>query len=184
MKKLLLALAAAAVAGSVHAGGFASVDLEQVKDSKTRATSNAQYVRFGTDVAGLDVGVQARTQVWDKGGMVNSLEATVGKGFKVLGVPVTPFVGVGHDNGFNGRDGGSFQYGLVGASTGAKVGPFYGFAGVKTRANWEKSAPEQTVGFVGLSYPLTKTVSVNAGGSKSWGDIKESAYGLGVRVGF
>lgn len=180
MKKLLLALAAAAVASTAHAGGFASVDFDMVKDSKTKASSQAQYVRFGTDVAGLNVGVQARTQVWEKGGMVNSLEATAGK---KLG-PVNVFGGLGHDNGFNGAAGKSFQYGLVGASTGMPVGPVYAFTGVKARVNWDKTAPEQTLGFVGVSYPVTKAVSVSVSGSKSWRDIKESAVGAGVRVSF
>ena len=65
-----------------------------------------------------------------------------------------------------------------------KLGPVWGYAGVKTRLNWEGANPDQTVTFAGVSYPVTKAVSVNAGWSKSFQDIKETAWGLGVRVGF
>ena len=180
MKKLLLALAAAAVAGTAAAADFASVSVDHVKDSKTKAVSQAQYVRFGTSVSGLNVGVQARTQVWDKGGMVNSLEGVVGKGVG----PLSVFGGLGHDNGWNGAPKGSFQYGLVGASVAAPVGPVFGYAGIKTRLNWQANTPDQTVTFAGVDYSLTKKVSVGVSVSKSVQDIKETAFGLGLRVGF
>jgi hypothetical protein len=110
--------------------------------------------------------------------MLNSVEGTVGK---QLG-PVTPFVGLGHDNGFNG--GRSFQYGLVGASTGMTLGPVWGYAGVKTRINWDSANPKQTVAFAGVSLPLSKQMSVSVGAGKSYQDIKETSWGLGLRVGF
>lgn len=180
MKKLLLALAAAAVAGTAAAGGFASVQVDSVKDDKTKAVSQAQYVRFGGDVAGLNYGLQARTQVWDKGGMVNSVEATLGKNVG----PVSVFGGLGFDNGYNGAAKGTFQYGLVGAAAGMPVGPFFGFAGVKTRLNWQQKTPDQTVTFAGVNYSLTKSVGLEVSASKSTQTIKETAYGLGLRVGF
>ena len=64
------------------------------------------------------------------------------------------------------------------------VGPVYAFAGAKTRVNWNDTNPSQTVTFAGVSKNLTKQVSVNVGVSKSFQDIKETAWGLGVRVGF
>jgi hypothetical protein len=181
MKKTLIATSLALFATVASAANFASVDVERVEDNKG-AVSQAQYVRVGKDMGKLSLGLQARTATFDKGGMLNSLEATVGSGFKVMGLPVDAYAGVGHDNGFNG--GRSFQYGLVGATTGAKMGPFWSFAGVKTRVNWNDKNPAQTVGFAGLSYPLRKDVSVHVGASKSWGDIKETAHGVGVRVSF
>lgn len=181
MKKLLLALSLTATMGVANAANFFDFEVQTVKDSKTKAESNAQYLRVGKDMAGLNFGLQARTQTFDNGGMVNSLEATAGKDI----VPgLNTFVGIGHDNGFNGAANGSFQYGLIGASTGAKVGPFFGYAGAKTRVNWDSSNPKQTVAFAGLSYPLNKHASVSAGYSKSYQDIKEDAWGLGVRFGF
>ena len=96
--------------------------------------------------------------------------------------PLSAFGGVGHDNGFNGKD--SFQYGLVGVSTGMKMGKVFGYAGVKTRVNWDSANPKQTVAFAGASLPVTKQVALSAGYSKSFQDIKESAWGLGVRVNF
>lgn len=180
MKKTLLAIATALIATGASAANFVSVDVDHVKDDKTRAVSQAQYFRAGADMAGLNLGLQVRTAVFDKGGMLNSVEATAGKQFGAVNV----FGGLGHDNGFNGAAGKSFQYGLVGASTGMPLGPVYAFTGVKTRVNWDSANPKQTVGFAGVSYPLTKQVSVGVSASKSWGDIKETAYGAGVRVGF
>lgn len=178
MKKTLLAIGLAAFAVTASAANFVSVDVDRVKDDKTNVVSHAQYVRAGVDVAGLNLGLQARTATFEKGGMVNSLEGTVGK---QLG-PVNVFGGLGHDNGFNGGRG--FQYGLVGASAGMPVGPVYAYTGVKSRVNWNDKNPAQTVVFAGVSHNLTKSVSVNAGLSKSFQDIKETAFGAGVRVGF
>jgi hypothetical protein len=177
MKKTILAIALATSSAFAAAANFVSVDVDSVK-AADGTTSRAQYVRAGKDVAGLNLGLQVRTGVIDGGGMLNSVEGTVGKNFG----PVNVFGGLGHDNGFNG--GASYNYGLVGASTGMKVGPVWTYAGVKTRINWNDANPNQTVAFVGASYPLTKTVSVNAGWSKSYQDIKENAWGVGVRVGF
>lgn len=180
MKKTIIAIAIATSAFTASAANYFSVDVDRVEDSKTGAVSQAQYFRAGKDMAGLNLGLQVRTAVFDKGGMLNSVEATLGKQMGMFNV----FGGVGHDNGFNGAVGKSFQYGLVGASTGMPVGPFYGFAGAKTRVNWDSANPKQTVGFAGISYPVAKQVSVSASASKSWQDIKETAFGVGVRVGF
>lgn len=178
MKKTIVTLAVILSSFAASAANFVSMDVERVKDDTTGIVSHAQYLRAGKDAMGLNFGLQARTATFNGGGMVNSLEGTVGKQFG----PVNVFGGLGHDNGFNG--GRSFQYGLVGASTGMKLGPVWGYAGVKTRLNWNDANPNQTVGFAGVSLPLTKTVSVNAGVGKSWNDIKETSYGLGLRVGF
>lgn len=178
MKKTLLALSLVAITAASNAANFVSLDVDRVKDDKSGVVSHAQYVRAGVDAYGLNLGLQARTAAFDGGGMVNSLEGTVGKQVGMFNV----FGGMGHDNGWNG--GRSFQYGLVGASTGMPLGPVYGFAGVKTRVNWNDANPAQTVTFAGVSKNITKSVSVNAGWSKSFQDIKETAWGLGVRVGF
>lgn len=178
MKKTILAIVALAAVGSVSAANFVSVDVERVKDDTTGVVSQAQYIRAGKDAMGLNFGLQARTATFDGGGMVNSLEGTVGKQMGPLNV----YGGLGHDNGFNG--GRSFQYGLVGASTGMKLGPVWGYAGVKTRLNWDSANPKQTVAFAGVSLPLTKSVSVSVGAGKSYQDIKETSWGAGLRVGF
>lgn len=177
MKKAIFTLGLLAAA-TAQAANFVSVDVDRVKDDKTGVVSQAQYVRAGVDAMGLNFGLQARTATFDGGGMVNSLEGTAGKAVGPLNV----FAGLGHDNGFNG--GRSFQYGLLGASAGMPLGPVFGYAGVKTRVNWNDANPAQTVAFAGVSKNLTKSVSVNAGWSKSYQDIKETAWGLGLRVGF
>jgi hypothetical protein len=178
MKKTIMALAVTLAATAASAANFVSLDVDRVKDDKTGVVSHAQYVRVGKDVAGLNLGLQARTASFEGGGMLNSLEGTVGKQMGMVNV----FGGLGHDNGFNG--GRSFQYGLVGASAGMPVGPVYAFGGVKTRVNWNDRNPAQTVAFAGVSVPIAKQFSLSVGGSKSYQDIKETAWGLGVRVGF
>jgi hypothetical protein len=110
--------------------------------------------------------------------MVHSVELTAGK---QLG-PVSPFVGVGHDLGFNGSK--SFQYGLLGVSAGVPLGKLYAYGGAKTRVNWDDANPKQTVTFIGVSLPITKQLSANVGASKSTQDIKETAVGAGIRVTF
>lgn len=180
MKKILIAAALIAASTLASAGNFVSVDVDQVTDTTTKAKSQAQYFRAGYDRGGLNYGLQVRTAVFEKGGMLNSVEGTVGKNFG----PVNVFGGLGHDNGLNGAAGKDYQYGLVGASAGMPVGPFYSFAGVKTRVNFQDNTPKQTVGFAGLSYPLSKAVSLSASVSASRQDITENAVSLGLRVGF
>ena len=110
MKKTILSIAMAVGFGTAQAG-WISYDLDQVKaDAKGGSDSQAHYIRAGGSVAGFNTMMQARTASFDKGGMVHSVELTAGK---QLG-PVSPFVGVGHDLGFNGSK--SFQYGLIGVN--------------------------------------------------------------------
>ena len=180
LKNLLASMAAVLAAGTASAANYVSVDVDAVKDTKSKALSTAQYVRAGYDTMGLNFGLQVRTAVFEKGGMLNSAEGTVGKSAG----PLSLYGGVGYDNGWNGGAGKAYQYALVGATLGQPIGPFYGYTGIKTRVNWEKTNPEQTVAFAGLSYPLTKNISVNGGFSASRQDIKENAWGLGARVTF
>ena len=180
MKKFVVALSLAVSAATASAVDFVSLDIDNVKDSKTKAQSTAQYFRAGTTLSGYNLGLQVRTAVAHAGGMTNSIEGTVGQ---KLG-PINVFGGVGHDNGINGARNGSFQYGVAGATTGMNLGPVYAFTGVKSRVNWESNAPEQTLLFAGVSMPVSKGLAVNAGVSKSYRDIKENAVGLGVRISF
>lgn len=178
MKKSLLALGLAVATMSATAANFVSLDVERVKDDSNGVISHAQYFRAGKVVAGLNLGLQVRTATFDGGGMVNSVEGTAGK---KMG-PLSVYGGLGHDNGFNG--GRSFQYGLVGASAGMPLGPVYAFGGAKTRLNWDSANPKQTVVFAGVSKDVAKNVSVSLNVGKSYQDIKETSYGLGIRVGF
>lgn len=180
MKKSLLALALSLGFVTTAQAGWISYDLDHVKaDAKDGKDSQAHYIRAGGQMAGFNTMMQARTASFDGGGMVHSVELTAGK---QLG-PVSPFVGVGHDLGFNGAK--SFQYGLIGASTGWLVAnKIYTYGGIKTRVNWDDANPKQTVTFVGVSLPITKQLSANVGASKSTQDIKETAVGAGIRVSF
>ena len=181
MKKLVIASVITLAAFAASAANFVSLDVETVKDSVTSAKSTAQYLRVGKEVAGLQLGLQSRTSRSGVGGtMFNSLEATAGKAVGQF----TPFVGVGYDNGLNGAKNGQYEYGLVGVTTGTGIGPGYLFGGVKTRVNWDSANPKQTVAFGTYSVPVAKNVSVNLNASRSYQTIKESAYGVGLTIGF
>ena len=180
MKKLAIAtLATLALAAT--AADYASVDVDHVKSNSGGASSQAQYVRLGKEVAGLQLGVQSRTATVQSGGLYHSLETTVGK--SVAGI--TPFVGMGFDNGANGAKGSDYRYTLAGVSTGTGVGPGYLLGGLKTRlTSSEATMTHQTLAFATYSIPVTKGVALNLNASKSYQDIKENAYGVGVGFSF
>jgi len=117
MKKIAIA-SLIAVAAAAQAGGFVSYGVDQVTNRVSNQQSIAQYVRAGTTLGGLNLGLQNRNaRTNDNQSMFNSLELTAGK--TVFGI--NPFVGVGFDNGGNGAK--PYEYGLVGANAGVKVGP-------------------------------------------------------------
>lgn len=179
MKKIAFAslLAIASFAASAQ---YVSVDVDHVK-TKAGQESSAQYVRAGKNIGGIDFGLQSRTGVGNQGGMFNSLEVTAGG---KLGA-IKPFVGVGYDNGFNGAPNGSYTYGLLGATTGAKVGPGFALAGVKTRVGTSADhETKQTVAFGTYSIPVAKGIALNLNASKSYQDIKETAFGVGLGFNF
>lgn len=180
MKKSLFALTLALAATVALADNSVSLNVDRVRNIDTDAVSQAQTLRVSKDAGQLNLGLQVRTSVAEAGGLGNSIEGTVGT--KVG--PVQVFGGVGHDNGANGVRGAAYQYGVLGASAGTKLGPVGVFGGVKTRVNWETNAPKQTLGFVGASYALTKAVSAEASFSRSYQDIREDAFGFGVKVAF
>lgn len=185
MKKLLATLTLALAASSTaFAADFVSVDVDNVVGREGQGNSTAQYVRIGKELGGMQFGLQSRTAKLDGGGLLNSVEATVANPkLKVIGI--TPFVGIGYDNGVNGASGGSFNYGLVGATAGAKVGPGFALVGVKTRVgSTERVDTKQTVVFGTYSVPVAKNVAVNLNVSRSDQDIKENAYGLGLQFSF
>ena len=180
MKKLL-AIAALAVSFGATAADYVSIDVDHVQSKQGYQDSTVQYVRAGKMIGGIQAGLQSRTAVSAAGGMYNSLELTAGKAMGAI----TPFVGWGHDNGANGAKGGAYNYGLVGATTGLQAGPGFALVGVKTRvASTEASMTNQTVAFGTYSIPVAKGVAVNLNVSKSYQDIKENAYGLGVGFSF
>ena len=165
MKKLI-ALLAMALGSTAFAADYISVDVDSVKDNVSNARSTAQYVRAGKEIGGIQFGLQSRTSVSREaaGGMLNSLEITAGK---TIG-KFSPFVGVGFDNGFNGGHGADYQYGLVGVTTGVKVGPGFALVGVKTRiGSTAATETKQTVAFGTYSVPVAKNVAFNLNASKS-----------------
>ena len=182
MKKYVIAFLAT-LGAATFAADFVSVDIDNVQGRHGAADSNAQYVRAGKTVGDYQFGLQSRTARFDDGLVVNSLETTVANS-KINLAGITPFVGVGHDNGFN--RGQSFNYGLVGATYGVKAGPGFLLTGVKTRvgSTEDNGRTKQTVGFATYSYPVAKNTAVNFNVSRSGQDIKEQAVGLGLSVNF
>lgn len=183
MKKIL-AIVALALAGTAFAADYVSVDVDTVKGVDGASNSTAQYVRAGKGFGVYQLGLQARTATVDGGGLLNSLEATVANNsLNVAGI--TPFVGVGYDNGFNGARDANYTYGLVGATYGRPVGPGFALLGAKTRVGSnEGTRTKQSVVFTTYSIPVTKGVAINLNASKSYQDIKENAYGLGLGFSF
>ena len=182
MKKIF-AILALAVSGTAFAADYVSVDVENVLGRDGAGDSTAQYIRAGKEIGGIQFGLQGRTATMkDNSGILSSVEVTAAKNsVSVLGI--TPFVGVGHDNGFNG--GTPYNYGLVGATTGAKVGPGFALLGVKTRVGTTAAVEtKQTVAFATYSIPVAKQVAVNLNASRSYQDIRENAFGLGLGFSF
>lgn len=181
MKKLLIATLAT-VAFAASAANFVQVEQENVVGRQGQGNSAVTYLRAGKDLGNYSLGLQSRTARFDAGGIANSLETTVANS-KVSVLGITPFVGLGHD--FGGTTKTGFNYGLVGATTGAKIGSGYAYAGVKTRVLRQNDAdPKQTVGYFGYSLPVAKNVAMNIGASRSGGDIKERGVSAGLSFGF
>jgi hypothetical protein len=182
MKKIF-AILALAVSGTAFAADYVSVDVDNVLGRNGAGDSTAQYIRAGKEIGGIQLGLQGRTATMkDNSGILSSVEVTAGKASTYF-KGVTPFVGVGHDNGFNG--GTPYNYGLVGATYGVKAGPGFALAGVKARVGSTQSdMTQQTVVFGTYSIPLASKVSLNLNVSRSYRDIKEDAYGLGLGFSF
>lgn len=182
MKKFAFAILTALSFGA-FAADYVSVDVDNVLGRKGAGDSTAQYIRAGKGFGDYQVGLQGRTATMkDNSGILSSVEATVANN-KIGVAGITPFVGVGHDNGFNG--GTPYNYGLLGATYGVKAGPGFLLTGLKTRAySTEDTRTKQTVGFATYSIPVTKQVAFNLNASRSGQDIKEKAFGVGLTVGF
>lgn len=183
MKKIF-AILALALSSSAFAVSYVSVDVDNVLGRAGSKDSTAQYIRAGKEIGGIQYGLQGRTATLkDNSGILSSVEVTAAKnGINFKGI--TPFVGAGHDNGFNG--GNSYNYGLVGATYGLPVGPGFLLTGVKTRVGSTEAVgrTKQTVGFATYSIPVAKDVSFNLNASRSGQTIKENAFGVGLGFNF
>lgn len=176
MKKAITAGLLSAAVGIAQAASF-GITQEFVTHAKTKAESTAQVVNVSGAALGYGLGLTARTtRAEHNGALGNSLELT---GSKATG-PVTAFAGVGHDNGAR-----MYQYGVVGLGASLPIwGPVSLTPAISRRVNWDDRAPEQTLARIGVSYAVNKQISVNTGFSRSYRDINEKAYTLGLRVNF
>jgi hypothetical protein len=180
MKKILFATLAT-LAFSASATNYVSVDVDNVLGRNGAQDSTAQYIRAGKEIGGIQYGLQGRTATLkDNSAILSSVEVTAANNkYNVAGV--TPFVGVGHDNGGSG-----YNYGLVGATYGLKAGPGFLLTGVKTRVGSTEhgTRTKQTVGFATYSIPVAKDVAFNLNVSRSGQTIKENAFGVGLGFSF
>ena len=184
MKKFAFASILALASVAATAANFVQVEQEHVTGRAGADGSAVTYLRAGKDFGDTSLGLQSRTARFNAGGIASSLEATVSnKNVSVLGI--TPFVGVGHDFG-GAASSPSYNYGLVGATAGAKIGPGFALAGVKTRVGSTEDVgrTKQTVTFASYSVPVAKDTAVNVGVSRSSQDIKEKGVSVGVSFGF
>ena len=183
MKKIF-AILALALSGTAFAADYVAVDVDNVLGRNGGKDSTAQYIRAGKAFGDYQFGLQGRNaKNKDGSGTFSSVETTVAN-TKLNVAGVTPFVGVGHDNGFNG--GAGYNYGLVGATYGLPVGPGFLLTGVKTRvgSTEDGARTKQTVGFATYSIPVAKQVALNLNASRSGQTIKENAFGVGLGFSF
>ena len=181
MKKLLIASALVLASVAASAANFVQLEQENVQARQNGdADSKVTYLRAGKDIGDYSLGLQSRTARFSTNSIANSLETTVANK-KVSVAGITPFVGIGHD--FGGTASG-YNYGLVGATTGVKVGPGFALVGAKTRVGVSAGEPKQTVGFVSYNVPVAKDVAFNVGLSRSGQDIKERGVSAGLSFAF
>ena len=183
MKKFAIAILSA-LSFSAFAADYVSVDVDNVLGRDGGKDSTAQYIRAGKGFGDYQLGLQGRNaKNKDGSGTFSSVEVTAANN-KLNFKGITPFVGVGHDNGYNG--GAGYNYGLVGATYGLPVGPGFLLTGVKTRvgSTEDGARTKQTVGFATYSIPVAKQVSLNLNASRSGQTIKENAFGVGLGFSF
>jgi hypothetical protein len=182
MKKFAIAILSALSFGA-FAADFVSIDVDNVQGRQGASDSTAQYIRAGKGFGNQQVNVQGRTAKFTDGSLKSSVELTTSnKNVSAFGI--TPFVGVGHDNGSASAQ--SYNYGLVGATYGRSIGPGFMLTGVKTRvgSTQDGDRTKQTVAFASYSIPVAKNVAVNLNASRSSETIKEKAFGAGLSFSF
>lgn len=179
MKKMIAAVLFCTVQVTAMAADFFQVDQEKVKGRDGQLDSDVTYLRAGKDFGNTSVNLMSRTARFSSSTISTSFESTLSnKEISLFGI--TPFVGVGYN-----FSRGGFRYGIVGASTGAKIGSGYAYLGAKTRVLRENATdPEQVLIFLGYALPLAKDVFLNLGVSRSDQDIKEDGVNLGLRFTF
>ena len=152
MKKILTAIALVASISTAGAANYVELGYENANATPSSRDGAAQTIRVSKDVGGINLGLQAKVRTIEAGGIKSSVEANVGNEFKLPGIIVKPFVGIGHDYG-TGKNSTGFEYGLVGIKAGTKINVFNVGVLVKQRLNWDSTAPEQTVVGAFVGYP-------------------------------
>lgn len=180
MRKLLLALSLVSAMSVAQAATFGT-NFEKSKDNDSNVSTTLQHFHAKGSMLKMDMNLDVRSQMEDREFHLKNAELTLGK--KLL-KSVDVFAGLGHEAGFQGANAPKFQYAVVGAKTGMKLGPFDAHAGVKTRVNFDGDKPKQSHLFAGLAHPLTKAVTLHVNASKSFQDVKETAFGAGVSLKF
>lgn len=160
---------------SAFASGSASLTYEQVTDRVTKAKTDVQFYRLNNDIGnGLSFNVQARNSRAVNGGALGqSLEGGVTSSVG----PVFVGAGAGHDFGVR-----QYNYGYAIGGVSVPVGALRANAGLKYTSGFDSRNPTSTLAFAGVSFPVSKTVSLNGGLTRSYKDIKENALNVGVSL--
>lgn len=179
MKKIAITILASLSLGA-SAADFLAVAADKVTSYDTGEKSTLIAVRAGKEINGIQYGLSTRSsRAETKSKFNNSIEGSVGKNLTVVGLNVTPFVGLGRE--LNNQH----IYSFVGTIAGKNVLGGYALAGFSSRiASTEHSRTRQTVVFAGYSYPIAKNLSLNAGIGRSYEDIKDYTVSTGLSVNF
>tara|TARA_R110000868_G_scaffold146268_1_gene367055 strand:+ start:295 stop:825 length:531 start_codon:yes stop_codon:yes gene_type:complete len=176
LKKTLLSLIVTLSATASIASNFVSADIEFAKDRVTHKQSTVEYYTMGKDIAKYQLDVQVRNAETDAAHVLSqSIEVGASKGFGPMSI------GAGIGNEFGAKQ---YQYGYFAGGLSHKVGPVVASVGAKYSSKFDAPDFSQLVVFGGVSYPLNKTVSLQAGATRSYKDVKENTYSVGIKVGF
>ena len=184
MKKLLIT-SAMMLTSLFSTAGTVGVDVDHVRNAAGQVSGMAHILRWNDTVDGINYGLSNRTVTYgsnpsspvpsaklrsaDVWGMWNKFEGSVGKTYDI-GLPfkVSPFVGLGYDDGQNGAVGTGYGYGRVGISTGIPIGPGRWNTTLTTRVNYESNHLNHTMWLNNYTIPLNDKFSVSVRVSRGW----------------
>jgi hypothetical protein len=186
MKKLFIA-SAMMLTSLLSTAGTIGVDVDYVYNKAGDVGGTAHILRWNDTIDGINYGLSNRTVRYgsnpnsdvpsaklksaDGWGMWNNFEGSVGKTFKITdSFALSPFVGLGYDDGQNGAVGTAYGYGRIGVSTGFQIGPGRWNTTLTRRVNYEPGHLEHSMWLNNYSIPLNDRISVNLRISRGWQD--------------
>ena len=184
MKKLFIASAMMLTSLFSNAGTI-GVDVDHVYNKAAYVGGVAHFLRWNDTIDGINYGLSNRTVRYgsnpnssvassklrssDGWGMWNNFEGSVGKTYNIAGsFDLSPYVGLGYDDGQNGAVDKAYWYGRVGVATGVQIGPGRWNTAITTRVNHEAGHLEHTMWLNNYSIPLNNQISINIRASRGW----------------